>query len=111
MPVYWIPPPLVPRTMSAPCAGVYGMPRYWIPPPLVPRTTMPAGAAPAELQPWSYVTAPAGAGAEVSDDGRATVATSRSPTARMRAPTATPSWRRSGVFETVRGAADIGCLP
>src|SRR5436190_21788769 len=108
--------------------GVYGMPVYRVPAPVLRVMRIGADAsvvaqplscaAPANgtdsLQPWSCTTGTGAASGAVDVDAacRLTVTATTSATARMSAPTATPSWRTSGAFETVRGAvADIGILP
>src|SRR4051812_26734303 len=62
------------------------------------------------LQPWSKAAVAGSAGAAAwKVTCRLRVTATRSATARMSAPTAAMSWRRSGAFEMVRGVvADIG---
>src|SRR5678815_4219937 len=101
------------------------MPVYRIPPPLVPRMTRPGADTPVaaesvsdqplswagpangtdSLQPWSCRTGTGATSGAVDVDAacRLTVTATTSVTARMSAPTATPSWRTSGAFEMVRG--------
>src|SRR3954466_8558635 len=74
---------------------------------LVPWSNCEAGAPAAELVPWSNCEAACAGVAGAVVAGRAIATTAISATATRTAPRASPSWRRSGAVETVRGAADI----
>src|SRR3954470_15007684 len=74
---------------------------------LVPWSNCEAGAPAAELVPWSNCDAACAGVAGAVVAGRAIATTAITAMATRTAPRASPSWRRSGAVETVRGAADI----